>query len=68
MRKCGMANSPAGDARARLWFSEHLSVHVTEVDTESALPRVLLVATNVTSTFPTGLMCAGAGLKERSTR
>jgi hypothetical protein len=68
MRECGVVNTPAGDARGRLWFSQHLIVHVTEFETASALPRILIVATNVPNAFPTDLMCPGDAFGHGGTR
>lgn len=60
MRECGVANVPAGEARGRLLFSEHVILHVMAFDKPNVLPRVSLMATNVPSVFPTDLMCPAA--------
>lgn len=60
MRECGVANVPAGEARGRLLFSEHVILHVMAFDKPNVLPRVALTATNVPSVFPTDLMCPAA--------
>jgi hypothetical protein len=67
MRDCGAANTPAGDARGRLLFSEQLILHVTAFDKPDVLPRVALMATNVPSAFPTDLMCPGDAFGHGST-
>ncbi len=68
MRECGVASTPAGDARGRLLFSEQLILHVTAFDKPNVLPRVALMATNVPSAFPTDLMCPGDVFTYGSTR